>query len=307
MAPNRNNWTRWLAGLGLPAGAGLLAAARVAGDGGSRGSWASQALLSGPFLLAAGVTLLAGVILILLAVAMWRSGASVRAAASMGRRGQDGTAMIEFALVFPFALLMVLLMVQGALLMAGNLCVHYAAFCAARASATSVPLDYSPAEPPNVVDLANPDGSAKLRRVKMAAVYAVMPVSCGDVALPDLDIVLKQSLRDYFGKIGQPTPHWVEAMIGRKWGYAESHTRVELAAPLPPGSQAYGPSDDLTVTVNHTFYLAVPYARRIFAAAGGDGVTMDLGNGAAYGTRIRATSRLTNEGVQDYVDVERWP
>ena len=305
MARRTYNWTRWLAAVGFPAGAATLIASRFVGDGVLRAHWAWQAVLSGSFLFAAGVTILSAVVLVLLLVAMWRGGHAARSAGA-AQRGQDGTAMIEFAMVFPIALMMVLLMVQGTLLMAGNLCIHYAAFCAARAAATSVPLDYSPNEAPNVVDLGNPDGSAKLRRMKMSAVYATMPVSCGAETLPDVDIVLKQSLRDYFTRINQSTPHWVESMIGRKWGYAEAHTTIDLAPPIDAVRPVYGPSEDLSVRVTHEFYLAVPYARRIFSM-GNDGLTVNVGGGTDFATRIRAFCRLPNEGVQDFVDVETFP
>jgi hypothetical protein len=59
------------------------------------------------------------------------------------------------------------------------------------------------------------------------------------------------------------------------------------------------------VAVRHTFYLAVPYAARIFAMFPG-GVKLDFGDGE-YGTVIPASCVLPNEGVQDYVDIEMFP
>lgn len=300
MTLGRHNLVRWLTGIGLLAGLSLLAGGLSGGAARPGGSWIVQAVFSGPFLLAAGVAVLSVVLLGVIAVAMWRMAAARRSRVD----GQGGTIMIEFALIFPIALMLVLLMVQSSLLLAGSLCVHYSAFCAARAAVTTVPLDYSPPEPSNFVDLANWGGSAKLRRVRLAAVYAVMPVSCGDEQAQDSSIALQDSLEEYFRGLGQQTPHWVRAMVGRKWQYADTHTDVMLDPPL--NKVTYAPAEDLVVTVQHTFYLAVPYARRLFAV-GNDGVTMSLSGGTDYGTKIRATCRLTNEGVQDYIDVEKWP
>ena len=58
------------------------------------------------------------------------------------------------------------------------------------------------------------------------------------------------------------------------------------------------------VGVNHTLFLSVPYANWLFSSLDKtDGRTMDFGPGE-YGMVIHATCHLTNEGAQDYVDVE---
>ena len=49
----------------------------------------------------------------------------------------------------------------------------------------------------------------------------------------------------------------------------------------------------------------MPYARRLFAALD-DGVELDFGPGER-GVRVEVSCRLPNEGVRDYVDVERYP
>jgi hypothetical protein len=305
MRPHRHNFRRPIAALGLLAAAALLAGAWFSDGAGHGRSWAMAALLSPTFLLAAGMTLLSAVVLTVIAAAMWKAGASGRAADRADKSAEDGAALVEFALIFPIALLLVLLMIQGALLMAGNLCVHYSAFCAARTAATTVPLDFSTTEAPNVVDLAAPNASGKLRRIKLAAVYAVMPVSCGDEKINGANIALQDALEQYFQNIGQATPKWAKEMLARRWWYADTYTRVDLALPANKAPK-FAPGEDLVVSVEHTFYLAVPYARRIFSV-GADGVTLDLGGGVDYGTKIRSTCTLTNEGVQDWIDVERFP
>lgn len=212
--------------------------------------------------------------------------------------------MIEFALALPIALALTLLMIQSSLLMVGNLCVHYSAFCAARTAIVQVPADDSPDEQPNQV--AGWASSQKLQRIRRAAVWAVMPVSSSHPDAPaGDDSVLSGSLARFFGQYGQDVPRWVENNLGRRWQYAMDHTRVALAPPL--NEVTYREHEDLRVTVEHTFYLSVPYAARLLAAMDADdGVELDFGSGQ-YGTVIRATCTLPNEGVHDYIDVEPFP
>ncbi len=292
---------RTIGRIALPIAATVCAVVAIAAIGGVgwRGwlwarHWLAGALVSRQFLIAAGVTLGACLGVSVLCTALWRMGASQR----RQRDGQGGAAMVEFVLVFPMMLLMVLLLVQGMLLMSGNLCVHYAAFCAARSAVVEVPVTTA-AEPHNVV-LA-PENSGKYARIREAAVYAVMPVSCSEDIMADQHLAIQDSLSGFFG--GRP-PGWV-TWLGRKQRYAEEYTKVDLGPPA--NGDKYAKNEDIAVTVRHTFYLSIPYARRIFSL-GNDGVRMNLGSlGGDYGTIITATCRLTNEGVQDYVDVERFP
>ena len=75
----------------------------------------------------------------------------------------------------------------------------------------------------------------------------------------------------------------------------------------PPAGESYGDEEDLTVTVSHTFYLAVPYGGRLFALMdSGNAVDLDFAPGE-YGLIIRATSTLTNEGAPDFIEPESFP
>ena len=111
-------------------------------------------------------------------------------------------------------------------------------------------------------------------------------------------------MRHFFNQYGATAPGWAtdEPYLGRKLAYAEEHTQVELEAPAD--AKAYSDHEDLRVRVRHDFYLSVPYADKVFAEFG-PGV--DLGFGNARGLNLSAACTLTNEGVQDYVDVEKFP
>jgi hypothetical protein len=280
-----------LAGLAA-VGAAWLVGSRVPGP---VGGWLRSRLT----LYAGGVLLAAVVGLYLLGGAMWRLGRSQRPARV--RREQAGTAAIEFALVFPIALMIVLVMIQSMLVVTANLAVHRAAYDAVRAAITWVPEKVSYEEPRNVV--GDPDSSAKFHRVRSAAVYAVMAISAGKPGAGGAGSAgsagtIADGIRTFFERSGKIPPRWVETMLEPKFQYAWDFTEVTL---FPPANGAiYGDHEDLSVRVRHVIYLAVPYANRIFGQelAGGSG---------DYGTEAEATYALTNQGIEDDIDVEQFP
>lgn len=304
----------WAAVVVLALAAAVL---RAAGGGPSGSGWLARALLS-PAMLVCAAVLMAGAGLMLMALAaLWRVGRANRSARG-GRGGQDGQAIIEFALALPFLLMLALLMTQTALLMVGNICVNYSAFCAARSAVVTVPQDFGAAEPRNQVIASASGGGGgvadKMGRIKQAAVYAVMPVSYGGDQIGGDYQVLQEGLSAFFGDHPQtavPTeiqqrpdvPGWVDERLARKLKYAADHTQVWLSPPAR--DDTHGAHENLTVRVKHEFYLAVPYAARIFAAFPG-GLRLSFGQGE-YATEITASCTLPNEGVQDYIDVEQFP
>ena len=96
-------------------------------------------------------------------------------------------------------------------------------------------------------------------------------------------------------------PRWITSMFPHMFEYAQRYTTVELDPPTEGGQ--YGDTEDLTVTVRHVLYLGVPYVGRVFALGGN---AKRLPNGD-YGTEVAATYTLTNQGVEDDIDVEVFP
>lgn len=289
---------RWLA-VGLIAGAGavLLGVCLLARIEAPASAWLLRALTSRLSIACLAVLLVCGAGAAAIVVILWRAGRPYRTQ----HRGQDGVAIIEFALALPFLLMLSLLMAQTSLLMVGNVCVHYSAFCAARSACVAVPRDYGENEPRNKVN-ADAAASGKLNRVKMAAMWALMPICCShDDVEPGPSVA--GELASFFSLQGEEAPGWIDDRLSRKLGYASAHTELEMDP--PDDGEKYEDHEDLHVTVRHTFYLAVPYAARIFALLP-DGVALDIGDGE-YGTLIAAECSLPNEGVQDYVDIEIFP
>jgi hypothetical protein len=271
------------------------------GGASSASEWLPRALASSGVVKYAAITMALTATLFVVCYVIVRIGARARTR----DRSQDGGAIVEFAMVLPIAVGLVLLLAQSSFLMVGHLCVQYSAYCAARAAIVAIPDDLAQygGEAQNYVD-PDPNNSIKQGRILRAAVWAVMPVSCGiaeqsEASKPEL----VNGIGDFFTSYGEPTPRWVETKLQRKWQYAMDHTFVELAPPI--AGDVYGEAEDIQVSVAHTFYLSVPIARTIFAALD-DGVELDIGNGE-YGLRMQATCTLTNEGVQDYVDEETFP
>ena len=282
----------------------------LTGPSGSR-QWLFQALGSGVFIRCAAVMVASVVALIAVCWVCWQAGRRYRPS----RDAQGGAVVIEFALALPIALILVLIMAQSSLLMGGNLCVHYAAYCAARSAIVQIPWDLSPGEPANVLK----EDSAKFVSIRRAAVWAVMPISCSSKSYsPTLgdETTLVNGLREFFRKSDADVPGWVRRdYLGRKLRYATDYTQVTMLRRTGRGKRAeyvpvsypytYGENDEVRVAVAHTFYLSVPYAGYLFyrveSAANQRKLNFGLGK---YGIVIHAATSLTNEGVQDWVDVE---
>lgn len=306
-ASHRAAWTSrrraWLAGLAA-AGVVILVTLGVgavplvaAGDYGS-GQWVWQAISSRLSLICAGAFFAAAAGVAILAGVLWRAGQRWRRV-MVG--GEGGAAIVEFALILPILLLLVLLMAQSSLLMSGNLCVHYSAFCAARSAIVNVPASLSADEPVNYV--AEEGGSAKLQRIRQAAIWTLMPVSCGSRLYPAAQASeLQAGLANFFRAYGKEPPIWIMRQLPHRIQYATDYTDVRLKEAR--SGALYAENEDLVVYVDHVLHLSVPYISRIFSM-GEDGRELDFSPGQ-YGLLIRATSRLPNEGVIDTVTIEKF-
>jgi hypothetical protein len=289
----------------LAAGAALICWPLVVPVG-PRSHWLLQAAASRMFIACAAVMLVCAVLFVAVGSMLWRAGRPYRTAG----RGQQGVAIIEFALALPFLLIIGLLMAQASLLMVGNVCVHYAAFCATRTAIVVIPQDCGAGEPRNFI-LDSDDPTSKKYRVKLSAVTALLPVSCDSddvIAAGEGGDAYVNGVTRFLSLQGVEKPAWVDDRLSRKMAYAAGHTEVTVDAPQPRSDDKNGyfqDNEDVHVTVRHTFYLSVPTAARIFAMAPG-GVELGFGQNE-YGTDITASYALPNEGVQDYVDKETFP
>lgn len=310
---------RWVAALAAPSVLAMIVAVWWWAAQGS--GWWAVAIRS-PLFIRCGLVLLAtAAALIVVGGAMAR----------LGRRGrrsfgadQAGVAVLEFVLLFPIAMAIILVMIQSAMLMAGNLLVHYGAFCAARSAVVWIPADLREfGEPPNVV--GSPDWSVKLRRIRQAAVLGVLPAGAASrrFGRPADAAALRRTLSGVYGHYGRDPGGWLDEPQAAKYGYVsnEDHTWVAVSPPtydidevrddaldgridqmyfdgttIPP----YGPAEPITVTLHHRLHLSVPYANRLF------GEELD-GFPGHYATEVAVSYTLLNQGRYDDVILEFVP
>ena len=222
---------------------------------------------------------------------------------------QRGSATLEFAMVFPILLGLVLVMLQTALLMGGQLFVHYAATAATRSAIVYIPMDL-PGEPRNEIDIGSSWSDSKFSTIRRAAVFALVPVS-GELAPDEMHIApmapfdtaeFTEALSDYFHSLGQTPPAWVARHVPPRMRYAYAYTEVTLVRKQQNDSDTVGfvdlteaeigrfdVRDPVTVRVRHRLNLSIPYARAVFS----DG---RHAHGGAY-TVVEAQTTLTNEGL----------
>jgi len=262
--------------------------------------WLGRALRSKLMLWAGGISLFCLLVMYLIVGVTWKMGKPYRAERNK-REDQEGTAALEFALVFPIALVIVLIMIQSSLLVAGNIAVHYAAYAAARAAIVWIPEGVSYEEPRNV--LVDSDYSIKMGHIRAAAVYAVMPVSAsnpvGGSSTEGDFTAIQQGIERFYQLYDTNVPNWVRTMLPGKFAYAWNHTSVRVNPPA--NGESYGDHETIQVHVRHDLYLPVPYVNRIF------GHSLCEGGCGYYATQVDTTCALTNQGVPDEIDVEIFP
>ena len=303
VSQERRVWRRWvyLIIVGFVVLAPLVAgwAFVHAARGVPQEDWLLRAL-SSPLSVTCGLILWASVAgIVVLGSVMWHAGAAGRA--KRRGSGEAGTVILEFTICLPFMLMLTLLLVQASMLMGGNICVHNAAFLAARAAIVQVPSYRGENEPWNVLE--TPTRSGKYVEITAAGVWGVMPVSYGGTDIDEEDTqVLSSALANFITFYGGHRPGWVDGYLGRKLYYALVNTSVYV---LPPtDGLMYGKQEDITVKLSHKFYMAVPFVAKLFRALGDDDVRDLNAPSGEYAMMIRATSTLTNEGVQSYVEEE---
>jgi len=217
-------------------------------------------------------------------------------------RDENGTATVEFALIFPVFMFFAMMLTQTMLVMTGAIYVDYAAFAATRAAIVQIPQDYT-----FDGEIRNEyvEGGVKHELIRSAAAMALVPVS-GTVSGgrgPDLEYV--EAVENLYAQFGRQPPNWVERLLSDRVNYAFDYTDIEVHETSvrsggfvdfePQYRHQFGPRDPITVTVHHELHLAVPYAGLIFA---------DGENDAGLYTMVSAGYTLTNEGISPDLPLE---
>lgn len=193
-----------------------------------------------------------------------------------GRLGQRGTSVLEFALVLPLLLLLLLTIMQFSLLYNAGQVVQYAAHAAARSAIvyvpSDVPSDEGISDPSLQLTLSNE--SAKYATIKKAAALACVGIS-PRVSWLTSEWANNPFVSDIVGGVSGA----LESIPGigdmseylDRYGYAQQMTRIhfqkydaasgEYVDLESDGNQALhftDPGEDISVMVEHEFYLAIP-------------------------------------------------
>lgn len=245
--------------------------------------------------------------LILLTLVIRRLGRAERKVRTGLLANSDGTATLEFALVFPIMMFFILLLGQVTFMMNGNIFIHYAAFSAARSAIVQIPKANlnDPDDPEGVNVIAPGDGSPKWAAIVQAAAMSMVPVSGqggggsnGGSSGMDMS-QMTSAVERFFGSSPMSPPAWVQNILPGRVSYALAHTDVEMFVPyivdvatidyLPvDGPREFFAKDPVTVRVFHEFHLSLPYVGRLFA---------DGSNEAGLYRSVTAYASLTNEGI----------
>lgn len=222
-------------------------------------------------------------------------------------RDANGTATLEFVLVFPIVLFLALLLIQTTLLMVGNLFVHYAAFAATRTAIVQIPQDYHDFnEPPNTI--VHVEGQPKYDLIRQAAAYALMPVSGRLEIASAPGEAYANALHRYYADQGQTTSAWVDELVDDRLKYASHPVNTNIVVARvkkfnedliwtdlrPAEMYTFGPKDPISVRVEHRFNLSIPYVRAVFT----NGSHRITGGHGMY-SRISAQYTLTNKGISN--------
>jgi len=207
-------------------------------------------------------------------------------------QGEAGALSEELVLIFPFFLLFLAITIQVIILMNARLVVNYSAFVAGRSasvwipsstgseSANSIALSsQSPANGAQTSTLTSSPG-AKLDRIRNAAVLACAPISpsyfswllawARSVQFNGQTIGTGSSginyIKSQLNSVGSIFPQQGAAgaivSLIPQWVYSSQFTQIWLNDQPNAASLAFAPYDDIKVTVQHDFYLAVPFVGR---------------------------------------------
>ena len=183
---------------------------------------------------------------------------------------QSGTSAVELVLVLPPLTVLMVMILQIALIVQAKFVVNYAAFCAARSAIVIIPDAVSG----NGVNeghnyLGNPDRSEKLGIIHRAAALPLTAVS----PMPGLSypiITDPNSIGELFKlapfDVG-PRSMMAQVMLRGAYAYHPENTAVKVLTPDGTESGTFREHDWVTVKVSYRYYLAVPFAKRLFGTA----------------------------------------
>ena len=181
----------------------------------------------------------------------------------------SASAVLDFILVFPIFTMVLLVLIQLALLINAHLIVNYATYAACRSA---------------VVWLEQGESIAQ-KKAEQAAAVGCLPIAPGRPMGGGVGMARAVAPLYLHGGGGADDLARRITRGGSKLANARRSTRVAIDRPVG----RLGPHVPITVTVEHDFYLSVPYGDRLFRDAG-------LGALGLPSRTLRDHYTLTHEG-----------
>lgn len=184
--------------------------------------------------------------------------------------GESGASAVEFVLVLPALAVLLLMILQIALIVQAKFVVNYAAFCAARSAIVVIP-DEVAGEQRNY--LGNPETSEKVETIQRSAALPLTAIS----PLPGLSIARGVPVLSNPAVIADliklapfdvaPRSMMGQVMLRAPYAYHSDNTAVEVLTVQGAESGSYLEHDWVTVRVQYRYYLAVPFAKKLFGTS----------------------------------------
>jgi hypothetical protein len=185
---------------------------------------------------------------------------------------ESGTSAVEFVLVLPALAVLLLMILQIAWIVQAKFVVNYAAFCAARSAVVVIPDEVSgrPSEPRNY--LGRPDSSPKVEIIQRSAALPLTAISPlpgfsfarGVPLLTDPTVIADLVTLAPF----EVAPSMMAQVMARApYAYHLENTAVKVLTPQGTESGSFKDHDWVTVKVQYRYYLAVPFAKKLFGTS----------------------------------------
>jgi hypothetical protein len=202
---------------------------------------------------------------------------------------ESGASAVEFVLVLPALAILLLMILQIALVVQAKFVVNYAAFCAARSAIVVIPDDVPISRPPESRNhLGNPETSEKVEIIHRSAALPLTAISplpgfSGATGLPVL--TNPEPIADLIKlapfDVG-PRSMMGQVMLRASYAYHPENTLVKVLDAEGNEAHDFRDHDWVTVKVSYRYYLAVPFAKRLFGTPYSDNSLWNMLFGTDY-------------------------
>jgi Flp pilus assembly protein TadG len=191
---------------------------------------------------------------------------------------QSGASAVEMTLLLPLLLALLLTILQVALIVQAKFVVNYAAFCAARSAIVAIPSKVQGkggVEDRNRINLRN-ENSGKMTMIRRAAALpcvAISPVWSADMVISTLSkpqpevLAPMVELSLMFPASREGSSISQQLVTRAQYAFDPSNTRVEIFGEGGDQSGSFGEQSLVRARVTFRYYLAVPFANRLFGKA----------------------------------------